>query len=621
MSLFSAFFFHSGIESWFNERNRTVLRESMKVAESYLEEHKRNAMNDCITIAKIMDYHVETMLDIMDVDYDRFSKNMGFQLEDLCVLKGINSAILLDSSFNIIAHSKYSTALHFINIDKNEIERCVVNEKNAMIMELDDENAKSIKAISCFRTRYNECMYLIIEKNVNPQIISNTQNARNAYNEYYNLLEKRGSLEIAFIFMFLMVGILLLVASIVVAILYSWKIVKPISNLLDVSASIIDGDATARAKEVGSDEEMSLLIKTFNKMVQQVQEQKEDLININSKLDERIKFTSSVLAGVSSGVIGIDHNAIYIWNNAAEKLLGKEIVFGEHIANLMPEIEDMMQETYNKQFVEREVQYKKNGEYLLFSVKIENIEFANNNLNRFVITFDDMTNVVVAQRKIAWVEVARRVAHEIKNPLTPIQLSAERLRRKYISQISADPQKFSELINTIIRQVGDIKRLIDDFNFFARLPEPLLRNCDVYDICKQAVFLMENASNDVEITFTPAKESYATRADERLLHQSIVNLIQNSINALNTIDKNDKKICVTLEDNHEYIIVAIEDNGPGLPKEKMESLATPYFTLTPKGTGLGLTIVKKIVQDHRGELLFEDSKLGGAKVTLLIPRK
>ncbi|MDR2794668.1 MAG: GHKL domain-containing protein [Holosporaceae bacterium] len=620
MSLFSAFFFHSGIESWFNERNRTVLRESMKVAESYLDEHKKNAMNDCLTIAKIMDYHVESMLDIIDVDYEHFSQSMGFQLDDLCALKGINSAILLDSSFNIIAHSKYSTALHFIYINKNEIID-QVNEKNAIILELPDDNTKNINAIACFRTRSNEYIYLIIEKNVNAQIISNAQNARSAYNEYYNLLEKRGSLEIAFIFMFLMVGILLLVASIVIAILYSWKIVKPISNLIDVSASIIDGDDTARAKEVSSDEEMSLLIKTFNKMVQQVQEQKEDLININSKLDERMKFTSSVLAGVSSGVIGIDHNAIYIWNNAAEKLLGKEIVFGEHIGNLIPEIEEMITEAYEKQFLEREVQYKKDGEYLLFSVKIENIDFADSNLSRFVITFDDMTNVVVAQRRIAWAEVARRVAHEIKNPLTPIQLSAERLKRKYISQISTDPQIFSELVNTIIRQVGDIKRLIDDFNFFARLPESLLRLCDVYEICKQAIFLMENTTNSVEITFDHAKESYTTRADERLLHQSIVNLIQNSLNALNTITKADKKICVTLEENNEHIIVSVEDNGPGLPKEKMESLATPYFTLTPKGTGLGLTIVKKIVQDHGGELLFEDSKLGGAKVTLLIPRR
>ncbi|GHU11084.1 PAS domain-containing sensor histidine kinase [Alphaproteobacteria bacterium] len=590
------------------------------MAESYLGEHKRNTLNDCITISKIIDYHVESMFYLREIESDQFSQNIGFQLEDLCVLKGINSAILLDSSLEIIAHSKYSVALHFINIGNGELIRNV-NEKNSMILDIEGNDDKNIIAISSFKTRNGDPMYLIIEKNVNSNIVSNAQNARNAYNEYYKLLENRGSLEIAFIFMFLIVGVLLLIVSIVVAIRYSWRIVRPISNLIDVSESIIGGDATARAKEGSSYEEISLLIKTFNEMVKQVHEKKEDLVKINTQLDERIKFTSSVLAGVSSGVIGIDNNAIYIWNNAAEKLLNKKIVFGEHISNLIPEIEDLILEACNKQFVEREIQYKKDNEYLLFSIKIENIEFSNNYCNRFVITFDDMTNVVMAQRKVAWTEVARRVAHEIKNPLTPIQLSAERLRRKYISQISTDSHIFSELVNTIIRQVGDIKRLIDDFNFFARLPEPILRVCNVYEIGKQAVFLMENATNGIELTFIHAKEKYETKADERLLHQSIVNLIQNSINALNTINKESKKIFVTIDETVGYVTVSVEDNGPGLPKERMESLATPYFTLTPKGTGLGLTIVKKIVQDHGGELLFEESKYGGAKVTMSVPYK
>ncbi|GHT97796.1 hypothetical protein FACS1894126_2510 [Alphaproteobacteria bacterium] len=604
-----------------------------------------------------------------NLDRDRFSKIIGFQLDDLCVIKGINSAILLNSSLDIIAHSKYSVALHFLNIGNGELIKNV-NEKNSMILDIEGNDDKNIIAVSSFKTRNGESMYLIIEKNVDSKIVSNAQNAKKAHNEYYKLLENRGSLEIAFIFMFLIVGVLLLVASIVVAILYSWRIVSPISNLIDVSESIICGDATARAKEGSSYQEISLLIKTFNEMVRQVHERKEDLLKINTQLDERIKFTSSVLAGVSSGVIGIDNNAIYIWNNAAEKLLNKKIVFGEHIGNLIPEIEDLILEAYNKQFVEREIQYRKDNEYLLFSIKIENIEFSNSYYNRFVITFDDMTNVVMAQRKVAWTEVARRVAHEIKNPLTPIQLSAERLRRKYISQISTDSHIFSELVNTIIRQVGDIKRLIDDFNFFARLPEPILRVCNVYEVCKQAVFLMENATNGIELIFIHEKELYETKADERLLHQSVVNLIQNSINALNTIDKESKKIFVTIDESdvhmrplhnepffararknaaqdrsvlpvHEdlssgsdkancekeplcsglYIVVSVEDNGPGLPQGKMESLATPYFTLTPKGTGLGLTIVKKIVQDHGGELLFEESKYGGAKVTLSIPYK
>jgi two-component system nitrogen regulation sensor histidine kinase NtrY len=613
MGIFSAFFFHEGIDYWFNERNRVVLKESLSVAESYLEEHKKNVLNDCIGITKTVGYHLEYMDDLVLVDHNKFSQDMEFILDDLCWLKRIDSAILLDSSLNVVAHSRYSVALHFINISYADL--MVAKENGAMILDFSD--GKNIIAISGFKIGSGEHMYLIIKKNINSEIISNAKNARNAYDEYYKLLKDRSSLEIAFMLMFLIVGILLLLASIVMAMVYSWKIVKPISNLVDVSASIIEGDTAARAREESSYEEISLLIKTFNEMVSQIHEQKENLISINKQLDDRIKFTSSVLAGVSSGVIGIDNNSIYIWNSAAEKLLDTTISFGEHIGNLMPEIENFLSEAAVKSSVECQIKYRKNMEHLLFSTKIERIGDSGDYHSMFVITFDDLTNIVLIQRRIAWEEVARRVAHEIKNPLTPIQLSAERLRRKYIAQISVDQDVFSELIDTIIRQVSDIKRLIDDFNFFARLPEPILKSCDLREICKQATFLMENAAGDINIILSPATEdSYVVKADGRLLHQSVVNLIQNSINALNVTKKKGKKIWVTIKKTPEHIVIAVEDNGPGLPSGKMESLATPYFTLMPNGTGLGLAIVKKIVQDHGGTLSFCDGRYGGARVIL-----
>jgi two-component system nitrogen regulation sensor histidine kinase NtrY len=288
----------------------------------------------------------------------------------------------------------------------------------------------------------------------------------------------------------------------------------------------------------------------------------------------------------------------------------------------MPEVEPLVHKASQTQFVEQEIQYRKNNELVVLSVKIENIKSSDSYGTMFVLTFDDLTNMIIAQRKAAWADVARRVAHEIKNPLTPIQLSAERIRRKYISQISTDKETFSELVNVIVRQVGDIKRLIDDFTSLARLPEPVMRLCTVYEICKQAVFFMQNVSSNIDIAFVDnngGSNIINAKADERLLHQSIVNLLQNAINILNTLEKNDKKIKIGIEIIEKMIYVSIEDNGPGLPKEKIESLATPYFTMMPKGTGLGLAIVKKIIQDHGGDLLFGDSSLGGAKVTISIP--
>lgn len=618
MTFFSAFFFHSGIDSWFNERNRTVLQESLQVAESYIDEHKRQLINDCTAVSKTLTYNVDKLSELKDQNFDLFSKNISFVLDDLCSLKNLKAAILLDSSFNVIAHSKYSVALHFLSLMDKDITS--LKERSSVILRDEEDNDKTIRAISCFRIENNEYLYLIVEKNIDSGILQQARNARHAYDEYWQLLEDRSSLEIAFIFMFLVVGIMLLVGSIVVAILYSWRIVKPISNLIDTSVSIIGGDLNARVPEESSYEEIAILMKTFNQMISQVHRQREDLVKINRQLDERIKFSSSVLAGVSSGVIGIDNNAIYVWNDAAEKLLGRQLSFGEHICNIVPEIETMLITQNSKEIVSKEITYKKEHNERLFSVKVAHIETSNDYFNRFVITFDDLTNMIAAQKKAAWSEIARRVAHEIKNPLTPIQLSAERIRRKYISQITKDVGTFSELIDVIIRQVGDIKRLIDNFTQFSKLPDPVLRPCNIYDICKQAIFFMQNASENIEITLINENESLVAKVDERLLHQSVVNLIKNAVNALNTIDKDDKKVQVSIKEEGEKVQIFLEDNGPGLPKEKIGSLATPYFTLMPKGTGLGLAIVKKIAQDHGGELLFGESILGGAKITISIPK-
>lgn len=619
MTFFSAFFFHNGIDSWFNDRNMVVLKKSLNVAESYLEEHKQYALNDCIAISKTLEYHVNRVFSIEALDDKFFLKKLGFLLDDLCGLKSINAAILLNDNLEVLAFSRYSVSLHFLNISNSDIKN--IKEREAKILKINETDLQpNIVVISSFKNQNNKRIYLITEKKVDTNILSQVKYARTAYYEYKHLLSERNSLEIAFIFMFLIVGILLLVTSIAIAIIYSWRIVKPISNLIDVSESIISGNTKARATEVSSYEEVSILIKTFNQMVTQVQKQREDLVKINKQLDERIKFSSSVLAGVSSGVIGIDNNTIYIWNNAAEKLLGKNISFGEHICNVIPEIEStLLAASQTNIFIEKEIQYKKNGDSLLLSIKIENIESLTSYYNRYVITFDDLTHMIIAQRRAAWSDVARRVAHEIKNPLTPIQLAAERIHRKYISQISSDKEIFENLVNVIVRQVGDIKRLINDFTFFAKLPEPIMKKCNVCEVCSQAVFLMQNATNDIKITFNKDRNTCNINGDERLLHQSFVNLIQNSINALNTIHKDDKKIVVTLKKNDKYIEIYIEDNGPGLPKEKIDSLATPYFTMMPKGTGLGLAIVKKIIQDHKGNLSFGDSVYEGAKVVVNLP--
>ena len=627
MCIFTSLFFHNGLESWFNKRNQTALRDSLNVANSYLEETRRSTLGDCVSISRAIEGQLNNM-NIpkgLEID-DKFERTLGGMLDDFCRLKDMSGAILVTEE-KIIAHSKYSVSLHFLNLkyeDLQQLQKIADLQRNGKLLKISGIDEKTIICSACFRLMRDpsEYIYLITEKKVNPQIIEHADNARKAFEDYYKLLDNRSSLERAFIVMFFIIGLLILVISILLSLIYSWKFIKCISDLIDVSETVMKGDFTARVDEPHSDKgEISNLTRTFNQMISKVHRQQSELIAINDELDEKVKFITNVLTGISSGVIGLDNLCVYIWNSKAEELLGKKFVFGENILNVLPELQEMIKEINEQNsFISKEINYRRDNKTFFFSIKIVNI--VAEDYNRYVVTFDDLTNMMVAQHKAAWSEVARRVAHEIKNPLTPIQLSAQRLQRKYISQISNDPETFTKLIEIIVKQVGDIKRLIDEFSFFARLPEPKLKKINLEEVCQQAIFLMNETADKVKIHFSKEKniEEFLVNGDDRLLHQCIVNIIKNALNALSTVKRRSKGVWIHLRKEDDTIRLDVEDNGPGLPQDRMDSLATPYFTLLPKGTGLGLAIVKKIIQDHKGSLVFgQSSHDAGAKITMILP--
>ncbi|MBY0428965.1 MAG: PAS domain-containing protein [Alphaproteobacteria bacterium] len=381
------------------------------------------------------------------------------------------------------------------------------------------------------------------------------------------------------------------------------------------------------------EDELGSLGRAFNRMTGQLESQRGELIDANRQLDTRRRFTEAVLSGVSSGVIGVDNNGlITLVNSSAAILLGINNVdqwLNQPLLSLLPELQELMQQISDRpvaRFVEGEIEINRDEQSTKTFFVRASLEQVEQHVQGYVVTFDDVSDLIAAQRKAAWGDVARRIAHEIKNPLTPIQLSAERLRRRYLKEITSDPEIFVSCLDTIIRQVEDIGRMVDEFSGFARMPKAVMQPTNLNDVCRQAVLLQSAGRNDVDIKTDLPPEVMMAICDGRLLSQSISNLIKNGMEAIEgrappeqSADLPRGLILVSLKNIGNDAVITIEDNGKGLPKEQRHRLTEPYVTTRTKGTGLGLAIVKKIMEDHQGSLTLEDRIEGGARVTLRFP--
>jgi len=357
------------------------------------------------------------------------------------------------------------------------------------------------------------------------------------------------------------------------------------------------------------------------------------LIEANRQLDERRRFTETVLTGVSAGVIGLDRGGrIYLPNRSASALLGVDLdaSLGEDLAEVAPEMGALLEEASRRpdRLAQAHVQIAGANSTRTLLVRIA-AERDHGEISGFVVTFDDITELLSAQRKAAWADIARRIAHEIKNPLTPIQLAAERLRRNYLKEIKKEPETFKICTDTIVRHVEDIGRMVDEFSSFARMPQPVLKLEDLRPIVERAVFLQRQTRSDIKFDIRLPKGEVPLRCDGRLVSQAVVNIVKNAIESIEGRIAEDAaasrpvvkgELSVAIEEGDGQVVVAVEDNGKGLPQHGRERLTEPYVTTRAKGTGLGLAIVKKIMEDHQGELALEDREPRGARVTLVFLR-
>jgi two-component system nitrogen regulation sensor histidine kinase NtrY len=607
-----------GIESWFSTRVQTALDNAVGVARQYAIETGRGITIDAGEMADGIE-HDRTLYD------ESNHVKVGLMIEKLAIMtndRGLVASFLVDSHGNELASSaklKYTAALKPSAAD-------IADAKAGRIVVDADPETGIVHALINL-PQLNDA-YLLAVRAVDPKVFGYYHRTKVAVGEYQRLEESRSKVQRNLAILYGVVSLVILLAAIWMGLRFANRLARPISGLISAAERVSEGDLKAQVDVGRDDDEIGTLGNTFNRMIQQLDTQRSALITANEQIDERRRFTETVLAGVSAGVIGVDGDGqITIVNRAAARLLNAapEELEGGHYSETVPELSALIRRAISEPVgrASGEVTIKRDGTPRTLSVQVASEQGLR--ADGYVATFDDITDLVSAQRTAAWADVARRIAHEIKNPLTPIQLSAERLKRKYGNEVTTDPEVFAQCTDTIIRQVGDIGRMVDEFSSFARMPTPVMRRENAQELVQQAIFLQRVANPHITYETRIPKEPVWFEGDGRLISQALTNVIKNAGEGIaSRIDiGNDApgRIVVGIEVQDDRLVFRVTDNGIGLPPEHRHRLTEPYVTTRVKGTGLGLAIVRKIMEDHGGEIALQDAggEQHGAEVTLTFP--
>ena len=617
VAVFSVVLFDFGIRSWFTERIGAAVDASQAVAAAYLEEHRQNITGDALAMA--IDLNRQALFLMA-----RPKQLMKF-VQAQAAIRNLTEVVVFDTSGKVLAKTGLSLTFDFEPFPETAFQKARNGEVATLTSEVD--RVRAIVRLDSFVDAY-----LYVGRFVDPEILSYIDNTKQATAEYNLLQGKRVDVQITFALIFAIVALLLLFSAIWVGLNLATQLADPVSRLITASEQISEGDLSIRISNTTDIGEFSLLNSAFNRMTHQLEVQRGDLIEAHRIEDERRQFTEAVLGGVSSGVIGLDKDGnINLPNKSGAQLLGlsADEMMNKPLQSIIPEMADLLEmaklskkvDTNYFDQIEALIELIRDNRQITLRTRIT-AEGNQGITNGFVVTFDDITELQSAQRTAAWADVARRIAHEIKNPLTPIQLSAERLKRKYLSAISEERDLFVSLTETISRQVSDIGRMVDEFSSFARMPAAKLAPHDLKLIVKAQVTLQSEANNNVEFSFKIPEEPVVVLCDDHQIRQMITNLIQNSIDSINA--KSDEQnnvngsIQIQISKKSNFCYLEIIDDGIGLPAEISNRLTEPYVTTREKGTGLGLAIVAKIVEDHSGTFKIEDTIVNGSGVVVTV---
>ncbi len=615
VAVLAALFFNLVVESWFSERVREAVESSVLVSEAYLDEHRQSIRSDALAIAD----EINKTWPGISLDPQRAREI----IEDESEVRSVPGAVLFDRTGRVIARAGFTSSLLF-DLPPT---LAIADAAQGQPVVLTSENEDRVRALVGLNTRPQAFLY--VGRFIDPNVLRYRETTKRAASEYARAETRRSRLELELAAIFVIVTLLLLLTAVGVGLGFANRLSRHIANLVQAAEMVRSGNLGVRLREeTSADDEIGMLTRSFNRMTRQLDEQRGELTEANRQLEDRRRFTEAVLAGVSAGVIGLDRSGrVNLPNRPATALLGVglEELMGRPLADTIPEFADVVDQAISDpdRLIEDEITVVTEEGKLTLHVRIAAERDGRGDVIGFVVTFDDVTELQSAQRKAAWADVARRIAHEIKNPLTPIQLSAERLKRKYLDEVKSDPETFAQCTDTIVRQVGDIGRMVDEFSSFARMPNAVMERADLVKVCREALFLQQQAHRGIEFEVDMPGDAVFAECDKGLLSQALTNLLQNAVDAIDGRAKENPEtgwISLRLSESVAKASIVVEDNGRGLPEKERDRLTEPYVTTRTKGTGLGLAIVSRIVEQHGGTIRLEDRPgETGARVSLVLP--
>jgi two-component system nitrogen regulation sensor histidine kinase NtrY len=608
---------NQGLDQWFSERTRSMVESSRLVARSYMLEHAQVLRDDIIWVAT----ELEQARNSYETDPQRFER----VLTALAVTRSLPYTSLLDADGNEIMRAQISVGSNYPRPPPDITDGVV----EGIPTQIAPGSTQFIGSI--VKLRGYEETYLFVVRPVDAEVLQYMRLTDENITEYRQYASSRLVFQITFTIMYVGLAVVLLLAALWIGIALANRFVDPIRNLMIASRRVSGGDLDVQVPVQEGRGDLRDLSNGFNRMTQQLKTQREDLLKANEVNEKRRQFTEAVVEGVSAGIIGLDpYGAVTLVNARACDMLGKTEIelMGERMEAILPEIAPTMEKARSARRgqVRDQIQLGNETDRRIYQVQLTR-EGTITESKGYVVTFDDITDLESAQRTSAWADVARRIAHEIKNPLTPIQLSAERLRRRYGNKLDDDREVFDKCINTIVRQVGDIGRMVDEFSAFARMPESAPEMADLSDTIRQAVFLESVRLPEVDIVTLLPDEAIHAWFDNRLVSQVLTNLIKNAVEAFEGIAlTEDWRPIINVEGHIESGLarVSVSDNGKGWPSENRQRLLEPYMTTREKGTGLGLAIVARIIEQHGGIVELIDAEPDaqgrvGACVTFTLP--